>query len=828
MSAQFDECLRIAVAAGEIGQDEADYLRQEFDRFRGVAADGAESTAAAEAQRLLVELLKAEGAHEKRKAALAIRSINRIMMDVGGWKSATGEADVARGALDLLEHFGTAPYSSVAGRQKSILGMAHAKMEEALYHFRRGAFGGDLTRWNAAQLDNVVREAFGHDTGDVAAKALAKVWGDTAEWLRQRFNAAGGAIGKLEDWGLPQHHDARALKNAGREIWKEAIRPKLDLARMRHPLTGGRIGSAELERILDSVWDRIVTDGWIDRQPTRQAFGRGALANQHAEHRFLVFRSADDWLSYQKEFGGGDTFAAMMGHINMMARDIGAMEVLGPNPAGTIEFLKQLVTREAQLKAAGRPGRFSGKGDPIDRARSMAKRIDAVWGDISGSLNTPANALAANTLGATRTFLTAGMLGQAALSATSDVGFQMMSRSFAGLPAATTATDIVHAFGEATRREAVEAGLILDSAVHVFQGQARYVGTLQGPEWANWFADRVLTLSGLTPWTQAGRHAFGLAFQTEMGKRAGLAFGALPDALRNTLGRYGIGAKDWELMRKAKLHRKDGAEMLRPAEIARVDQHLAERYLEAILMETEYAVPSTSHRTRSALIAQNQPGTLWGEALRSFSQFKSFGAAVIFLHGGRIARLLAARETRASGIGYMTGVLASTTLFAALSIQLKQIANGRDPRDMGTSDFWGAALLQGGGLGIYGDFLFANLNRYGGGFATTLAGPLVGKANDFWNLTAGNVVQLGSGEKTHFGRELVRFLRGMIPGANLWYLKLAFERGVLDNLQWLADPEAADAFRRQQQYWRRNYGQEFYWKPGETLPSRLPSLTGTP
>ncbi|MBX3580065.1 MAG: hypothetical protein KF723_22915, partial [Rhizobiaceae bacterium] len=716
MSKQFDECLRIAVEAEEISADEAAYLREEFDRFRGAAAAGGETTADAEAKRQLSELLKAESEHKKRQAALGIRAIKRIARDIPAFVDAGGEADIAGGALALLEHFGTAPYSSVAGRQKAILGQAHAKMEEALHHFRRGAFGGDWTRWNAARLPNVVREAFGEDTGDMAAKQLAKVWEETHEWLRSRFNKAGGAIGKLENWGMPQRHDRAALVNAGRAAWKDAIRPRLDLARMRHPLTGGKIGSGELERILDGVYDNIVTDGWIDRQPSRQAFGRGALANQRAEHRFLIFRSADEWLAYQKDFGAPDPFAAMMGHISMMANDIGAMEVLGPNPAGTVEWLKQAVTREAELKAAGKPARFAGTGDARDRASKTVLRIGAVWDSISGTLNTPVDTKLANRFGLARTALTGGMLGQAALSAVSDVGFSIMARSFAGMPAATVATDLIRSFAPATRREAVEAGLILDSAAQVFQQQARYAGTLQGPEWANWIADRVLTVSGLTPWTQAGRHAFGMAMQVEFGKRTDLAFGDLPDALRGTLGRYGIDPKQWELIRKASLHRKDGAAMLRPAEIARVDENLAERYLEMVLMETEYAVPSGSHRTRSFMRFGTRSGTWGGELIRSAGQFKGFGAAVLFLHGARVHRMIAQRQTFMAGVAYAGSLLFTTTLISALAMQLKQTVNGRDPRPMDNAAFWGAAVLQGGGLGLWGDFLFSDLNRYGGGW----------------------------------------------------------------------------------------------------------------
>ncbi len=79
-------------------------------------------------------------------------------------------------------------------------------------------------------------------------------------------------------------------------------------------------------------------------------------------------------------------------------------------------------------------------------------------------------------------------------------------------------------------------------------------------------------------------------------------------------------------------------------------------------------------------------------------------------------------------------------------------------------------------------------------------------------------MQLASGEKTHFGRELVRFARSNIPGSNIWYLRLAWERIVIDQLQYLLDPEANESFKRRQQFWKRETGQEFFWRPGEVLP----------
>ncbi len=815
------ECLDNAVAGEELSRQDADRLLADFERLRNARAQGGEGLADAQAKQDLIDALKADTEHKRRKAKLAVKVLRTIEGDLYAHLNPRGKQDLFDAAISKLEHFGTAKFSSVEGRRRAITGMAHAKMEEMLYHFRRGAGFGDATRHNKADLDNVLREAFGVDSGDAAARDFAKAWKDTHEWLRQRFNAAGGAIGKLENWGLPQHHDARALRKAGLAAWKDAIRPMLDTTRMKHPLTGRPVETQELDAILDDVWESIVTEGWNDRAPMRQRFGRGALANQRAEHRFLVFRDPETWLDYQRRFGGGgDIFAAMMGHINMMSKDIAAMEVLGPNPDGTIEWLIQGIQKEAANAAAGKPARLDVKPErALDRAAVAENRIRNVWGSIRGELETPVNGLWANVAATGRTLITASVLGAASISSISDAGTSMIARRFAGLPARGAIPDIVRSFAAMNRREAVGAGLVLDAAAHVFHAQARYVGTFNGPQWAQYIADRVLTWSGLTPWTQSARHAFGLAFQLETANRVAQPFERLPEALQTTFRRYGITAANWELMRKAPLHgTRKGGQLLRPNEIAaRIDPLLAERYLEMIQAETEYAVPSGAHRSSTILKDRSRPGTFVGEVLRSFTQFKSFGAVFMILHGARTHAMIAGGDWK-NAAAYAGSLLVSTTLFGAAALQLKQAAAGREPRPVNDASFWGAALLQGGGLGIYGDFLFSQVNRYGGGFSTTLAGPLVQRANDLWNLTAGNAIQLASGEKTHFGRELVKFARGNIPGSNIWYLRLAFERTVLDQLQYLVDPEAHKAFKRQQQFWQREYGQDFWWKPGERLP----------
>lgn len=934
----FKTCIRNAHEAGEITLEERQGLEKRFDAlYRQLQSRGA-------AKQQLVAEIEAEVAEKKRRALLTETVRKERLAEIYGYRDAKGRQDIAQAVIWQLEHHGQARHGDVESARVAILGQAHAELEELLYEFRKGAFAGDMRRRGgevAARLDNVVREAAGEATGDAKAKTLADAWLTVAEKMRQRFNAAGGAIGKLEGWFLPQMHDGEALLKEGFEAWKTYIVPRLDRERMLHPLTKTKMTDAELDEALDAVWKKVTTNGWWDREASGAAQGKGALFRQHGDHRFLHFKSADAWLEYSKKFGGGDPFAAMMGHLSTMARDIALMERLGPNPRAMLEYLKQVAikageTREtvAQVRARqmarleeltaqiGRPSkavedsrtriaeiladleairgsdgrvlkrkpdarpedvqlRFeqlqaalvaeqkvlekaikADVGDPdlqgqmrdllddivepvagvpfgrrpIERVRSKIETLDAMFASITGASNSPVNSTAANVLSAGRNVITASSLGSAMITAITDAGFQLMARRFAGLPVTSQLRDVVRSIGTGGAREAVRAGLILDSSIHVLQSQAQYVGSVNARTWTGFIADRVLAASGLTAWTQAGKHAFGMAFQATMADMVPHRWADLPEAIQRTLDRHGFDARSWEKVRAAQVYEPTagGAGLLRPQEIAAAaGDALAERYLAMIQRETKFAVPEPTVRSRVALLGESQPGTARGEVLRAMSQFKSFGVAVVMLQVGRIARELGAGQVW-RGASYAGGLLITTTLLGAVSLELKELVAGRDPRDANPlsprngaqgSKFWAQALLQGGGMGIWGDLLFSDVNRFGGGMAQTLAGPMADRVDQIRRLTIGNIQQGATGERTNIGREAAQFVRQNTPGSSLWYLRLAWERIAMDQLQHLADPEASAAFRRRRQQRLRDYGNEFWWSPGETAPRRGPDLS---
>ncbi|MGL4396610.1 MAG: hypothetical protein ACRCS9_08740 [Hyphomicrobium sp.] len=923
------DCIKSAVDQKEITLEEGQALEKRYDAL----VKRLFSKGAAKAQ--LIAELEAEAIERKRRALLTEQARQTVEPEILNHRDKDGRQNPAEAFVLLHEHFGQAKFEDLENKRLAILGQAHAKMEGLLHDLRKGAVTGDLRRRRAAvaaRMDNVVSELFGQGSGDDAAKALAAAWTDVAEDLRQRFNAAGGAIRKLERWGLPQYHNPEALLTAGREGWISRIAPLLDLDKMSHPITGAKMTADELRDSLRAIWDRITTDGWIDREPTGAAVGKGAMFKQHADHRFLHFKDAKAWLTYARDFGEGDPFAAMMAHVGSMARDIAAMERLGPNPEAMRNYLKQLVQKQAAMvrpvartleeqtltlrelsakltkpvaqyetlvqrhgeilaelhairskykpewggKASKRDkGKMqrlneelarvqdglapwtSGKRAIVETDQAVAKQIDTLlddmktavpwpddarptvtaqtaifkademWAAQRGGLNTPVNSKMANTLDAARAVVTSAVLGSAALSAVTDVAFGKAARGFAGLPKSTMSvlSGVVSQFSPANRREAVRAGLILDSAVHAMHRQARYAGSLSSKTWTGFLADRVIGLQGLSAWTQAGKHAFGMALQAELADRVGLPLAQVPDVLRNTLERHGITAAEWDQIRASALYEPEpGATFLRPAEIAKAHgSKLAEKYLAMILRETRYAVPEPTVRSSVFLKGGARPGTLVGELARGFAQFKSFGVAVVMLHGGRTAQTVAG-SGRAAGAKYAGALLISSAIFGALAIQLKEVVNGRDPRDMTKPEFWGAASLQGGGWGIWGDFLFADVNRFGGGLSDTVAGPLVGFANDARKLTIGNIIELAQGNDTKAGKEAVAFGSRYMPGSSLWYTRAAWERIVVDQLHELADPHARQAFRAKIANRKREYGNGFWWAPGENRPSRGPRL----
>jgi hypothetical protein len=330
--------------------------------------------------------------------------------------------------------------------------------------------------------------------------------------------------------------------------------------------------------------------------------------------------------------------------------------------------------------------------------------------NIPASSGRPESETLALRFSAIRAFQTAAKLGSAVVSAVpTDPAFGAVTRRFNGLPARRMWLSYLKQLNPASaadRKLAVRAGLIAEEWSHMTAAQHRILGEELTGDVSRRLAAGVLRGSGLAAYTQGGRWAFGMEFLGHLTDLVDRPFDKLDPKLAASMSRHGIDAATWDVIRKAPLEAHGGAAWLFPHNVE--DQLAGDRLLQMIQTETDYAVPAADPRTRAMMNSIAPRGTWVGELARTGLLFKTFGITVMLTHGRRILEQGAGSAAR-----YAAALFILTTLGGAAAMEAKELLKGKDARRFrarmrprsSTRKFWGAATLQGGGWGIYGDFL---------------------------------------------------------------------------------------------------------------------------
>lgn len=826
--ANIHDCLQRAIDAGDLdrnlGREAQGEFEQLVDRLIGSMP---RAQAEAEAARILREATQVK-AIERRHARIAqLQSYVRLQGQIDG------ALDPAKALKSLLEFDDGSAVAGFQGESVRSLSQAIQKSFMAdIADFLRETGNDALGRSrNPARIRNVIRELHGQKSGDAAAAELGGAIRHAQERARQMFNAHGGNIGKLADYGVSHSHDVRRIRTAGFDAWADAIFDRLDWGRIIDnatgkpfiTTTGGRPNREAGTAFLRRIYDQITTEGWISRDPSSVSGGR-ALYNQRAEHRILHFKDGDAWMDYNAEFGAGDPFSAIVGGLRSMAGDIALMRVLGPNPKAGLEFASQVAVRRAAL--AGDQAQLGNVRKAADTARLMLGHLD-------GSYSTPAAGAEgwAAFWSGTRGVLSSAQLGSAFFSSVTDMVTVRAGARAAGLNPNNVVARAMSLMADGNaQRQAANAGFIMDSLAEMSQLTARMGLDEMMPEVARRLSSFTMRASLLTRWTDAWRVAAQMEFSSVLGVNAGRSFDALEPQLRETLSRRGITSADWDRLRADDtLYRptSDTAfvspqHWLQHTDMPRAEaEGLALRLQMAIEEHLEMMVPTYNLQAKARILGEAQPGTMRGEFLRGALQYKSWPIAFTM---GQIQRIRFG--TGGNRAAYAAATIAGVTVMGALAVQLKELAKGRDARPMTDTNFWLAAFAQGGGAGIFGDFLFSTESRAGGGLAETLSGPQVGLASAAIGIGWRNARALATGDKTSLGRDVSQFARYNTPVfSSLWYARAGFDRLVADNLQRMLDPDAESSLRQRARRQASQYGNDFWWRPGETQPARAPDLT---
>lgn len=753
---------------------------------------------------------------ERRNRYINIMVEQRAMARAEAADALTGDPSLG------LESLLVGTNAAFEGAQKSVDSINQALVGEFM-----GGFIADLKKADLHTKFNNMKEDFEKEVSralanlnmpepkprtelnnvSVDAQKMAEIMFKYQRDALQRENKAGAYIRLKQGRVVGSSHDIRRMIKAGKDKWVEEINTRLDWSKTAKGEFDANIEGrrAFLERSYDAIVTGVRKE--TERNEIAKSFkGPGNLAKRESASSLFTYKSADDWYDYDQAFGRASLREAFMQDINSSLRSTSLMQVLGTNPEAMVERIQKrlLEKHQGDLKKVKRLKR---ENAPLN--------FKAAYAEVSGDVNLGSHTEIARWMHWFRAVQTMAKLGGAWISALSDVAFIASNRMYQGRSLLDSWGDALTAVfrgmnaGE-MREFSDRLGVGIEGQLGDFM--SRFNASDDVPGQTSKVMSMFFKLNLLQPWTESNKRGVTLMISNDLGREASKAFNDLPDDMKRLLSIYGIDEQAWNKARKDVKKGPDGRDYLIPGEIK--DASLRENFFAMMVSEADNAVPSPGARERAMLRRGYRPGTLAGEGIRFLTQFKSFGVTALTKPLGR--QLYgqgagSAREQLQRGIGANMGLvntIVGTTIMGYYVMQLKEVAKGREMREPSPEAFV-AAMLQGGGLGIYGDFLFGEANRYGGGTLQTIAGPAVTEVSETIDLLQRARGVVMGGEEDLSG-DVIRLIKGNVPFGNLFYTKQAMDYLIWYQLQESVNP---GYLRRMERRIERENDTEFWLRP---------------
>ena len=762
--------------------------------------------------------IDAEGMAVNRRVGDIIKERQRVWLQV---KADVGVESRMRGTgrsgLDginaAIERSGDVPDDTqftVQTRERINRGQTRRLYADAVEISRKAASKSPAEQ---AALDLAVRrELLGVGTGKGDAAVAAKSMKAASDLSKTTANEAGMDIKTLSSWGYPERWSSERLQaDAGAGFATDllnayrtpgAMAPLLDAAWA--PLAG-----KELEKVVRKIADNIRvgnTGSSIGLLPS-------SMANAHTSPRILHFVDPEVRLRMEEKWGKGDIFHSFESMLDTHARETAAMQVFGPNVDGGFQKAIDRAVRAGATQA-------------------QVNRVETTYKAAVGSINRGGDPNLARRGATWRKGLSAVLLQRSILSQFSDVANTSMVNAMNGAPVVKSLVNFLKELPKELTPEHVAELARLGADADMAMARLNEDGVTETARRVDWVSEKTHQWSGRQGWERTLSELAQTDRLRDLASSRGLGLAEADAAMRGRLSRYGWTPDEWNWFRSV------DPETIGGLEYASIDKimsaaHLtpeqqtaaASRMLHHVSTDAAIATSTPGARTQGRMTFGLAAGTAGGEAARAGGQFRGFAVQNMMNHYAELMRLSAGDRVK-----YATYLFTATTVLGMASLQAKRLTKGQGLADMDPfteegRHTWLGAMFQGGGLGIFGDFLsagFGGTNRMGGGFAETVAGPTVGVAQDAFDLIAGNAAKTLSGERANFGSEAAKFAGRYAPFIGLPYLNVAAQRLIIDQLRLEADPAGTRrSFVTMEQAQRRDYGAQSWWRAGQPLPDFL-------
>lgn len=634
--------------------------------------------------------------------------------------------------------------------------------------------------------ESIARYLHGEDAAitDPSLRKSLDAWLKTAEALRQRFNALGGNVGKIEGWGLRHHWDSAKIGQITKEEWVNAIEPLLDPSKYINVITGTQADTAKIRVVLEETYDNIIAGahgqinpGFVDMP--------GVIAQRNKEERYLHFKDGGAWWEAAKQFGDGDENTAvlrsMFNYIHDLSTDTALIQKFGPSAAQTFQYLSDTVRKTVgrdTLQHQHTKFAFSNLANQDRSVQGWMKEFGA----------------------GLRSFEVATKLGSATISALSDFAFTAAVAKDLGLSVSKVMGNYVSLMMGKSTTDIRKMGIVADYMSRNMARSNRFADDW-GSGKLSWLADKTMRLSGMNRHQHSAMMAFQLELSGHLGGMAGKSFDQLDPKIKQFFTAYGLKASDWDAARATV---KEG--FIIPTDIP--DKSIAAKVLGAMQEETRYAVFEPGARERAVITQGTERGTFKGELMRFLGLFKSFPIGITTLHSTRTM----AKQSGVDRMKYAGSILFLSTVLGGIVIQAKELSKGRSPRDMADPEFLLASFIQGGSGGILMD-IAAKEHYSSSALLEDLAGPALSDLAKFTkgtqDVAAAFMTADGEALSDAYSDTVNRVSKD-IPFTSIWYTRYLLQQQLFDAFRSAVDPKY-DERRYGLEGWMEEQGRELYY-----------------
>jgi len=694
--------------------------------------------------------------------------------------------------------------------------------------FTRGRLGREI----ATELFELRPGGTPGKSGSKAAEKIAKIVTRYQNKAVDMANRAGAFIIKRPGYIGRIGHDQtkirrfRSPKGSGSQQWIDDVMPLLDheLTFKDHP---------NPKEMLDDIYHALSSGQHyklddISEEGLLGFTGTQNVANKLSKARILHFKDGAAWFEYNNKYGASQIHETIVYGLEHMARAITLLEDWGTNPRQMLDKMISFYKAENVT-------------NPKIVDQLSRDRLQNVMSELDGTTRIPLSLSGARLGSFIRATQTLSKLGMATLSSVTDIPIQVHGAlRHVGID---PFTGYVNAFRNLFRgRGNAEQKMIARILGAGFDGMIGDVVTrITAQDGLFQVGSRLqrkfFKYNVMSWWNDAHKTGIVSIVSSHLAENANNPLSKLGKDLQDTLRLYDIGERDWDIIRSTAYDPGFGRRYVTGDKIdalpddifvtelnirgidkptknqinkARDELSLKFQTLFQDLADTGIPIPGVSEH--ATLNQGTRPGTIRGELFRLWSQFKSFPTTLLHKVVGR-SLLKNVDDPNIGPIkGLLTGqsdmvglaqLMVSLTMFGYAAIALKDMARGLTPPPLTPRNIQ-RAMAQGGGLGIYGDFIFGEFASFGKSASTQILGPSLGQFD--------TVMELWTRFKQNENpaKSVVRLGTNNMPGANLFYTKFALDYLFLTNLYEVTNP---GYMGRVQRRIKKDRGQRFIIPP---------------